>query len=109
MERLSEQGGAFEIHRYAGEAAARAAIEGRQVYGAVVASPEGTTVLTASGAPATAGPGVTARRPRRPAGSRGHRLRVVVLPLVLASVIAGDGLVLGRAIPVQALALPGRP
>src|SRR2546423_4292500 len=45
---LARRGDAFEIHRYADEAAARKAIEDRDVYGAVVASPQGPTVLTPS-------------------------------------------------------------
>ncbi|NYI07712.1 ABC transporter permease [Allostreptomyces psammosilenae] len=41
---------AFEIHRYADEAAARAAITEREIYGAVVAGPDGMKLLTASAA-----------------------------------------------------------
>ena len=47
---LTAQDGKFEVHRYAGEAAARQAIEHREVYGAFVATPAGTKVLTASAA-----------------------------------------------------------
>jgi hypothetical protein len=49
-QRLSANEGAFEIHRYADEAAARAAIEDREVYGAFAATPSGAKVLTASAA-----------------------------------------------------------
>lgn len=47
---LRQHEGAFEIHRYADEAAARAAIEDRAVYGAVVATTQGPELLTASAA-----------------------------------------------------------
>lgn len=47
---LDRHEGAFEIHRYADEAAARAAIEDRSVYGAVVVTPQGPELLTASAA-----------------------------------------------------------
>jgi hypothetical protein len=56
MERqLASQEGAFDVHRYDTEAEAREAIEDREVYGAFVASPSGTKVLTSSaGSPAVA-------------------------------------------------------
>ncbi|MFI1359956.1 ABC transporter permease [Streptomyces sp. NPDC020898] len=47
---LSAHEGAFEIHRYADEAAARDAIEDRTVYGAVVVTAEGPELLTATAA-----------------------------------------------------------
>ncbi|WP_405801019.1 ABC transporter permease [Streptomyces sp. NBC_01506] len=47
---FERQPDAFEVHRYDDEAAARAAIEERDVYGAVVVTPEGPHVLTASAA-----------------------------------------------------------
>ncbi len=97
--------GAFEVHRYEDEAAARRAIEDRIVYGAVVASPEGTRLLTAT----AAGPvvaqfltqAVTARAPAgaevpvtdvvpTPAGdARGSVLGASVLPLSMAGVATG--------------------
>jgi hypothetical protein len=43
-------GDALEVHRFADQASARAAIADRDVYGAVVVDPQGTTVLTASAA-----------------------------------------------------------
>ncbi|MEV4233404.1 ABC transporter permease, partial [Streptomyces bobili] len=49
-EKLTRQQGAFEIHHYADEAAARAAIEDRTVYGAVVVTGRGPELLTASAA-----------------------------------------------------------
>jgi hypothetical protein len=49
-QRLAQQDGAFDVERYPDEAAARAAIEDREVYGAFVAAPTGAKVLTASAA-----------------------------------------------------------
>jgi hypothetical protein len=49
-QRLAQAGDAVEVRRFADPAAARAAIADREVYGAVVVAPEGTTVLTASAA-----------------------------------------------------------
>ncbi|MDX3729698.1 ABC transporter permease [Streptomyces caniscabiei] len=49
-QQLKQRDGAFEIHRYADEAAARDAIEERTVYGAVVVTPAGPKLLTASAA-----------------------------------------------------------
>jgi hypothetical protein len=51
-QRLAAQDGAFDVHRFADEAAARQAIEDREVYGAFVVTPAGPKVLTASGASA---------------------------------------------------------
>src|SRR5215472_7315448 len=42
--------GAFAVHYYAGDAQARAAVRHRDVYGAVVTTPRGVRVLTASAA-----------------------------------------------------------
>lgn len=49
-QQLKQRDGAFEIHRYADEAAARDAIEDRTVYGAVVVTQSGPKLLTASAA-----------------------------------------------------------
>ncbi|PAZ12854.1 hypothetical protein CLM62_27750, partial [Streptomyces sp. SA15] len=49
-QQLRQREGAFEIHRYADEAAARDAIEDRTVYGAIVVTPQGPELLTASAA-----------------------------------------------------------
>ena len=49
-QKLEADPGAFDVTAYADEAAARAAIEDREVYGAFVAGPSGAKVLTASGA-----------------------------------------------------------
>ncbi|MFF8935363.1 ABC transporter permease [Streptomyces paradoxus] len=103
---LERHEGAFEIHRYADEAAARDAIEDRSVYGAVVATPQGPELLTAS----AAGPAVaqflqqavaqqaaaggaqvkTVDVVPTPAGDpRGAGLTAAVLPLALAGIAAG--------------------
>ncbi|MET4925687.1 ABC transporter permease [Streptomyces sp. PSRA5] len=96
---------AFEVHRYDDEAAARAAIEERDVYGAVVATPEGPHLLTAS----AAGPvvaqllreAVTARAPAgaevpvtdvvaTPSGDpRGGAFGASMFPLTLGGVATG--------------------
>ena len=46
-QRLARDGDAVEVHRFADPASARAAIADRDVYGAIVVAPDGTTVLTA--------------------------------------------------------------
>ena len=123
-DRLAEHAGAFEVHHYADEAAAREAIEDREIYGAVVASPEGPQVLTASGASPLvsgllgqalappAGPAggaiVTDVAPADPDDPRGSAFGSLVLPLVLASVIAGVIVsVLGRPGLLQVAAIAG--
>ncbi|MGQ4382490.1 ABC transporter permease [Streptomyces sp. SAS_270] len=102
---LTAREGAFEIHRYADEAAARSAIEGRTVYGAVVATAHGPKLLTASAAsPLVAQLLQQAVAGQAPAGTevttvdvvaasaddpRGAALTASVLPLALAGVAAG--------------------
>ena len=94
---LEARDGAFEVHRYADEAAAREAIEDRSVYGAFVATPSGPKVLTAT----AASPAVSqllnhaAHEAKAPVedvvsakpGTGG--LAASVLPLVLAGTITG--------------------
>jgi hypothetical protein len=107
--------GAFDVHRYADEAAAREAIEDREIEGAVVASRGGVKVLTASASsPLVAGMLTSAlSEPQSTGGAhaqavdvvpadeddpRGAVLNSLVLPLVLASVILAVMLTgLGRA------------
>ncbi|MFI1657090.1 ABC transporter permease [Streptomyces sp. NPDC020472] len=107
---LGRHEGAFEIHRYADAGAARAAIEDRDVYGAVVVTPSGTELLTASAAsPVVAGllrEAVTAQAPAgapvrvtdvvaAPAGDpRGAVLGASLLPLALVGAAAGVATVL---------------
>jgi hypothetical protein len=94
---LEAREGAFELHRYAGEAAAREAIEEREVYGAFVATPQGPKVLTASaGSQAVAqqlthaadGAGATVEDVV-PAGPQATGLASSVLPLVIAGILVG--------------------
>ncbi|MEV0778677.1 ABC transporter permease [Streptomyces sp. NPDC050428] len=102
---FDRQPGAFDVHRYADEAAARTAIENRDIYGAVVATPRGPHVLTATAAgPAVAQllrDAVTAQAPAgtevqvsdvvaAPAGDpRGSAFGASMLPLSLAGVATG--------------------
>jgi hypothetical protein len=97
---LAEQEGAFDVHRYADAAAAQTAIEDREVYGAVVAAPDGPSLLVASAASPTvagllrenlAAPEVTVLDvvPADPDDPRGAAFASMLLPLVLAGIIAG--------------------
>ncbi|MGH4034992.1 ABC transporter permease [Actinomycetota bacterium Odt1-20B] len=102
---LQAQDGAFEVHRYADEAAARDAIEDRTVYGAVVVTAEGPKLLTASAAspvaaqllqhavagqaPKGAEVPVTDVVPAPAADPRGSVLGASVLPLAIAGVASG--------------------
>ncbi|MGW7368179.1 ABC transporter permease [Streptomyces sp. NPDC054841] len=104
-QRFAQHEGAFDVHRYADEAAARDAIEDRAVYGALVVTPQGPKVLTASAASpvvaqllkesATAGApsGAQVRSEdvvAAPAGDpRGSALASSILPLALAGTAAG--------------------
>ncbi|MFF5969300.1 ABC transporter permease [Streptomyces collinus] len=103
---LERHEGAFEIHRYADEAAARDAIKDRSVYGAVVVTGQGPELLTASaagpvvaqflqqavGQQAAAG-GTQVRTvdvvPAPAADPRGAVLNAAALPLSLAGIAAG--------------------
>ncbi|MEU6083698.1 ABC transporter permease [Streptomyces sp. NPDC047108] len=102
---LAEREGAFDVHRYADESAARAAVEDREVYGAVVVTARGPKLLTATAAsPAVAQllqeavshqapPGTEPRTDdvvAAPASDpRGAALGSSLLPLSLAGVAAG--------------------
>ena len=107
MERqLAAQGGKFDVHPYADEAAAREAIADREVYGAFVATPGGGKMLTAS----AASPAITQMLTHAasetgapveiedvaPAGPASGALPASVLPLVLAGILTG-GLAFGLA------------
>ncbi len=102
-QRLAEHEGAFDVHRYDDELAARAAIEDREVYGAIVAGPDGVTVLTASAASplvaqllqqpfAAQGAKVVDVVPTDADDPRGAAFGSSVLPLVLAGVALGVAL-----------------
>ncbi|WP_171108760.1 MULTISPECIES: ABC transporter permease [Streptomyces] len=101
-QRLARHQGAFEIHRYADEAAARQAIEDRTVYGAVVVTDQGPELLTASAASPTVAQllqqalSAEGAQPRTvdvvaaPENDpRGAALTASVLPLALAGIAAG--------------------
>jgi hypothetical protein len=87
--------GAFDVHRYRDERAARAAIELREIYGAFVATPAGPKVLIASAAsPAVAqmlthGAAAAPVEDVVPAPRASGGLAASVLPLVLAGVLTG--------------------
>jgi hypothetical protein len=128
-QRLAQQSGAYDVHRYADEQQARDAIENRDVYGAIVASPSGLKLLTASAAsPTFAGmiersfaepqieaalksagkplPQVEDVVPADSDDPRGSVLNSLVLPLVLSSVITAALLTLkGRPGRLEAAAL----
>ncbi|GAA0296684.1 ABC transporter permease [Streptomyces turgidiscabies] len=111
---LSSHKGAFELHHYADEAAARDAVENRTVYGAVVVTAPGPKLLTASAAsPLVAqflqqavtaqaarsgGPGAQVTTvdvvPAAAKDPRGAAFGASVLPLALAGVAAGAAVTL---------------
>ncbi|MFJ9750351.1 ABC transporter permease [Streptomyces chartreusis] len=110
-QQLGRHEGAFDIHRYADEAAAREAIEDRTVYGAVVVTPQGPELLTASAAsPAVAqllqqavaqqaaDEGTQVKTvdvvPAPESDPRGAGLTSSVLPLALAGMAAGAAVTL---------------
>jgi hypothetical protein len=100
-DRLAEQEGAFEIHRYADEEEAREGIEDREVYGAFVVSDAGARVLTATGASQAVAQLLSRAASELPApngpvevedvvpAAHGAALGSSVLPLVLAGVLTG--------------------
>ncbi|MEV8553406.1 ABC transporter permease [Streptomyces glaucescens] len=109
-QRLNRHEGAFEIHRYPDEAAARDAIADREVYGAVVVTGHGPRLLTASAASpavaqllrqAVAGPAAgdahvpVADVVAAPADDpRGAAFAAGALPLTLAGLAAGAAVTL---------------
>ncbi|WP_285566933.1 MULTISPECIES: ABC transporter permease [unclassified Streptomyces] len=109
---LGQRDGAFEIHRYDSAAAARTAIEHRAVYGAVVVTPRGPELLTASAAgpvvaqllhdavagsaPAGTAVPVTDVVAAPAADPRGSVLGASILPLAIAGVVAGSAVTLLR-------------
>ena len=111
--RLAQQEGAFDLQRYGDEAAARAAIEDRDVYGAFVATPSGPKVLTASAAsPAVAQLLTQAASETRAAtedvveaGPHATALGSSVLPLVIAGILTG---IAGVLLSSTALGRAGR-
>lgn len=104
-QRFEQREGAFAVHRFDDEAAARTAIEDRVVYGAVVVTPQGPHLLTASAASPVVSQllreAVTASVPEGtpvqvtdvvaapPGDPRGSALGASILPLALAGMAAG--------------------
>lgn len=120
-QRLERRKGAFELHRYADEAAARDAVEEREVYGAVVVTERGPRLLTASAASpvvtqllqqavaqqaAASGTPVTTVDvvPAAARDPRGAVLNTSVLPLALAGIGAGTAVTLLGLRGVRAVA-----
>ena len=107
--RLKAREGAFDVHHYDDAASAANAIEDREIYGAVVVVPTGPVLLTASAASPTvagllreniAGPRMRVQDvvPADPDDPRGAAFGSMVLPLLLAGIIAGVIItMLGRA------------
>jgi len=96
-EQLGAREGAFDLHRYGGEPAAREAIEDREVYGAFVATPTGPKVLTASAASPAVAQQLTHAADEAgaevedivQAGPQAAALASSVLPLVIAGLLVG--------------------
>jgi succinate dehydrogenase hydrophobic anchor subunit len=93
---LNKQEGAFDVQRVADEAAAREAIDDRDVYGAFVATPDGAKLLTATAASATVAQALTHAAPAgvkvvdaKPIGSASSGLSSAVFPLILAGTLTG--------------------
>ncbi len=126
LEQRLTSGGAFAVRRYDGEAAAREAIRRRTIYGALVVTPNGLTVLTASaasplvaqllqssaggaaGVPGGAAPAVQLIDvvPADPDDPRGAVFGSALLPLVLAGILVGAAVaLLGKPGVVQIGAL----
>ncbi|GAB7102704.1 membrane protein [Streptomyces phaeofaciens JCM 4814] len=118
---LATHEGAFEIHHYADEPAAREAIEDRTVYGAVVVTAQGPELLTASAASplvaqllqqAVGGQAAADGTPVKTvdvvaapaADPRGAVLNASVLPLALAGIVAGAAVTLLGLRGVRAVA-----
>ncbi len=95
-QQLGANPGAFDLHRYANEAEARAAIEDREVYGAFVATPAGPKVLSSSAASPVVAQllGHAAAETGAPTedvvtAEHGAALPSSVLPLVIAGLLIG--------------------
>ncbi|MFI2426427.1 ABC transporter permease [Streptomyces sp. NPDC018955] len=110
-QRLESREGAFDLRHYADEAAAREAVEDREVYGAIVVTARGPKLLTASAASpvvaqllqqavtshasAPGGRVATVDVVPAPEGDpRGAVLNTSVLPLALAGIGAGTAVTL---------------
>ncbi|GHA37140.1 membrane protein [Streptomyces tauricus] len=104
QKQLEAHEGAFEIHHYTDEAAARDAIEDRTVYGAVVVTEQGPKLLTASAASPLVAQSLQQAVAQQSGGApmetvdvvpasaddpRGAVLTSSVLPMTLAGIAAG--------------------
>jgi hypothetical protein len=98
--KLEAEPGAFDVTAYGSEAAAREAIEDREVYGAFVAGPSGPKVLTASGASPAVAQALTHAAGEFGGGAdpavediapapRGAALGASILPLLIAGILTG--------------------
>jgi hypothetical protein len=96
-QQLEAREGAFLLHHYADEGAARAAVEDREVYGAFVATPQGPKVLTASAGSQAVAQQLTHAADEAgatvedvvQAGPQATGLASSVLPLVIAGILVG--------------------
>jgi hypothetical protein len=114
---LGTQEGAFEVHRYAGAAETREAIEDREVYGAFVATPSGPLALTSSAASPAVSQLLTHAAAEQgaevedvvAASPAASGLASSVLPLVLAGILTGvlAALAVTRGVARAGLALAG--
>jgi len=112
---LEQEPDAIDVHRYADREAAERAIEDRDIYGAVVAEPDGPVVLTATGASPVVAQ-LLAQQGQELAAASGHEVEVVdvvpgtaddprgtafgatALPLVLGGIALGAAAaLLGRS------------
>jgi len=98
----AQTGGGFALIRYPTQEAARAAVDDRDIYGAVIASPSGRRLLVASAASFTvsqflrrvfSGATVTDVKPLDPNDPRGVAIGLLLLPLI--TVCFGAVLMLG--------------
>src|SRR5919198_1578339 len=96
--KLEAQDGAFEVQRYSDEADAREGIADREVYGAVVVTPTGPKVLTASAASPTVAQMITNATRASARGAKAQledvapaqrvgALSAAILPLILAGTL----------------------
>jgi hypothetical protein len=116
-QRLARDGEAVEVHRFTDQAAARAAIADRDVYGAIVVAPDGTSVLTAPAASplvaqllqqtASAPPAGAAANQPAGAGSGAAGLVAVGIAQGWLGVLGGDWLVNAGVLGLTVLAVGG--
>jgi hypothetical protein len=108
--KLAADAGAFDVERLPDEAAARAAIDDRDVYGAIVAAPDGPKVLTASAASASVAElleDATGTRAHvedvAPAPEHATGLGATVLPLIITgSIVAAVAALLATGVLARA-------